>query len=126
MLKRLLIAGVLIVLGSVCCGQVVMKKNLPIITGWKDTGHYIEQVREGKKNVLYAVDVTTGERTPYTPVARKAAATVKVLDGEVVYIAPDGSRKQLTRTAAEEKIPYFRRTGNGSLLPGTTTCTRLR
>ena len=107
MVMRLLIAGVLIVSGGVCCGQVGMKKNLPIITGWKDTGHYIAQVREGKKNVLYAVDVTTGKRTPYTPVARKAAATVKVLDGEVVYIAPDGSRQQLTRTVAEEKNPVL-------------------
>ncbi len=108
MLKSLLIAGALVVLGSVCCGQQVgMKKSLPTITGWKDAGHYIEQVREGKKSVLYAVDVVTGKRTPYTPIARKAAAMVKVSDGEVVYIAPDGSPKQLTRTMAEEKNPVL-------------------
>lgn len=108
MLKSLLIAGALVVLGSVCCGQQVgMKKSLPTITGWKDAGHYIEQVREGKKSVLYAVDVVTGKRTPYTLIARKAAAMVKVSDGEVVYIAPDGSPKQLTRTMAEEKNPVL-------------------
>ena len=30
-------------------------QQLPAVIGWKDGGHYIEQVREGKRNVLYAV-----------------------------------------------------------------------
>lgn len=79
-------------------------QQLPAVIGWKDGGHYIEQVREGKRNVLYAVEVETGRRTPYTP-AGKRVATVAVADGEVVYTAPDSSRKTLTRTLAEERNP---------------------
>ena len=95
-------------LGCVCYGQQSgTKKGLPTVTGWKDSGHYIEQVRDGKNNVLYAVDVVTGKRTLYTPVEKKVRATVKVSDGEVVYTSPNGERKQLTRTMAEEKNPVL-------------------
>lgn len=87
---------------SYCWGQ-----KLPSVAGWKDGSHYLEQVREGKNSVLYAVDVKTGARTPFTSAKKKALAAVKVSDGEVVYTAPDGSQKQLTRTPAEEKNPML-------------------
>lgn len=101
-MKKISIIIFLLATVCYCWGQ-----KLPSVTGWKDDSHYLEQVREGKKNVLYAVDVKTGGRTLYTPTERKASAVVKVSDGEVVYTAPDGSQKQLTKTPAEEKNPVL-------------------
>ena len=108
MLRRLSIVGMLMMIGSCCCGQLVkMQNRLPIVTGWKDSGHYIEQVKEGKKSVLYAVDVVTGERISYTPIRKEITASVKVIDGDVIYMASDGSQKQLTHTLNEERNPVL-------------------
>lgn len=101
-MKKISIIIFLLVTVCYCWGQ-----KLPSVTGWKDGNHYLEQVREGKNSVLYAVDVKTGERTPYTPAKKKALAVVEISSGEVVYTAPDGSRKQLTRIPAGEKNPVL-------------------
>ena len=88
-------------------GKFGLSQQLPVVTGWKDCRHYIERVREGKKNVFYTVDVKTGERVVYKPATKKLRATVNVENGNLVYVSEAGTRKTLTRTPADVKNPVL-------------------
>lgn len=80
---------------------VSITEPLPIVRGWADKGHYIE-TRAGK---ALAVDVKTGNTTPYTP-PPATGRTVSVKNNDVYVQEPNGGAEiRLTSDSATEKNP---------------------
>ena len=79
-------------------------RQMPSITGWKDSSHYIEQVKENGKRMTYAVDAKSGKKTPYAPPAVPARPAVTVANGDIAYTTVTGKR-MLTHTPETEKNP---------------------
>ena len=77
--------------------------TLPVndVIGWSDDNHYIE-VDKGRK--LFAVDISTGVKTPYTPPPK---SNVKVFskDNDVYIQYGVQDPKKLTNNKDEEKNP---------------------
>lgn len=83
-------------------GQQSLTKPINSVTGWSDDNHYIEV--DAKDRQMYAVDIKTGNRTPYTPPPK---SNVRVFNKENdVYIQYGGDEaKRLTDNSDEEKNP---------------------
>lgn len=79
-----------------------LTNNLNPVTGWSDETHYIEM--DTKKRQLYAVDINSGERTPYTP-PPTSNVNVMVDDHDVFIQYGKDKPKRLTNDEAEEKNP---------------------
>lgn len=81
-------------------GERSLTRPVNYVTGWKDDTHYIEMdVAERKP---YAVDVKTGERSPYTPPASPAKTAVTAGlsnndDKKNITVSPDGKYAAFTR-----------------------------
>lgn len=71
------------------------------ITGWSDDSHYIE-VDKARK--MFAVDITTGTKTPYTP-PPKSNVKVYSKDNNIYIQYGIQGPKQLTHNKDEEKNP---------------------
>lgn len=78
--------------------------KLPAVYGWVDGNHYLESRKGDGKMVFYAVDVQTGEATPYERKMGVLRPVVKVVNGDMMYISAEG-KKQLTSTVAVEQNP---------------------
>ena len=83
-------------------GQPSLTKSLNYITGWSDDSHYIEV--DGAQRKLYAVDVKSGEKSPYTP-PPKSDVNVFMRDDEIFIRYGSAAARQLTDNKEEEKNP---------------------
>lgn len=83
-------------------GQPSLTKPMNMLNGWSDDNHYIEMDQAERK--LYAVDLNTGERTPYTP-PPKSNVNAFLKDNDVFIQYGKEAAKQLTSTKDEEKNP---------------------
>lgn len=83
-------------------GQPSLTKPMNMLNGWSDDNHYIEMDQAERK--LYAVDLNTGERTPYTP-PPKSNVNAFLKDNDVFIQYGKETAKQLTSTKDEEKNP---------------------
>lgn len=83
-------------------GQPSLTKPMNMVTGWSDDNHYIEI--DVKDRQMYAVDVKTGAKTPYTPPPK---SDVNVFSRKNNIHIQYGSEepKQLTENDDEEKNP---------------------
>lgn len=80
--------------------QPSLTNNLNPVTGWSDDTHYLEV--DGRSRSLFAVDINTGEKTPYTP-PPKSDVEVKITNQDVFIQYGKQAPKQLTKTPDEEK-----------------------
>jgi len=82
--------------------QPSLTKPMNAVTGWSDNTHYIEfNVSERKP---YAVDIKTGEKTPYTP-PPKSDVSVRVQNNDVYIQYGQDAPKRLTNNSDEEQNP---------------------
>ena len=82
-------------------GQPSLTKPLNYIAGWSDDNHYLEIDAADRK--LYAVNVKSGARSPYTPPPK---SNVNVyMENADIYIQCENAPKQLTNSKEEEKNP---------------------
>jgi dipeptidyl-peptidase-4 len=83
-------------------GEPSLTTPMSTAMGWKDDSHYIEV--DPKDHKMYAVDVKSGSRSPYTPPA-KSNVNVFVKDKDLFIQYGQETPKQLTQDQAEEKNP---------------------
>ncbi|EDM37436.1 peptidase S9B, dipeptidylpeptidase IV domain protein [Pedobacter sp. BAL39] len=84
-------------------------KGVPSITrpmsniyGWRDDNHYIEMNESNRS--LYAVNVLTGEKAPYTP-PPKSNVDVSIIKDDVYIQYGKEEPRQLTNSKEQEKNP---------------------
>ncbi|MES2828674.1 MAG: DPP IV N-terminal domain-containing protein [Bacteroidota bacterium] len=72
------------------------------ITGWSDDTHFIEV--DAKDRQMYAVDIKTGSKTPYTP-PPKSNVRVFIRENDIYIQYGSDEAKRLTNNKDEEKNP---------------------
>lgn len=83
-------------------GTPSLTNNLSTIRGWSDETHYIAS--DPTTRELYAVDIKTGKRSPYTP-PPVSDVEVMVKDNDVYIQYGKAAPKRLTTDTAAEKNP---------------------
>lgn len=82
--------------------QPSLTQAMSVVTGWSDNTHYIEMDVTNRQ--LYAVDIKTKSRTPYTP-PPASNVTLSVEKNDVFIRYGKDEPKQLTNDKDEEKNP---------------------
>jgi dipeptidyl-peptidase-4 len=82
--------------------ELSLTKPMNMVSGWSDENHYIEF--DSKERKQYAVDIKTGERTPYTP-PPKSDVNVMIKDKDVYIQYGKEEAKRLTNNPGEELNP---------------------
>ncbi|SHF64582.1 S9 family peptidase [Pedobacter caeni] len=82
--------------------QLSITKPLPYLAGWSDDNHYIETDPADRQ--LYAVDLKSGQRTPYSP-PPKSDVNVFLQNNDIFIQYGKEAAKQLSSTKEEEKNP---------------------
>ncbi|RZK77682.1 MAG: S9 family peptidase [Pedobacter sp.] len=83
-------------------GQPSLTSSMSQIVGWSDDSHYLEV--DGTDRKLYAVDVKSGAKSPYTP-PPKSNVSLFMRDSEVYIQNGKDDAKRLTNNNDEEKNP---------------------
>jgi dipeptidyl-peptidase-4 len=83
-------------------GQPSITRPLDFVAGWADDSHYIEI--DAKDRRAYAVDVKSGNRSPYIP-PPKSDVGLTVRNNDIYIQYGNAEPKRLTSNAEQEKNP---------------------